>query len=123
MSARITSALIAGAMLVIGICAWAQMVAPDTVPAVAPAMGASVAPAVAPAEAPAVAPAMATAMTCQQMMDQEKPLVAQMTDSTQMARAQKHMSMAQTDLDAGRMHRCENQMKKVMKLTTGDQTP
>jgi hypothetical protein len=66
---------------------------------------------------------MAATMTCRQMMAQQKPLVAQMTDSAQMAMAKKHTKMAQTDLAAGKMHSCENQMKQVMKLTAGGQTP
>ena len=58
-----------------------------------------------------------SSMTCQQMMDKAKPMVEQMTDQKQMAKAQKEMAKAQTDLDKGKEKTCKMRMKKVMDMS------
>jgi len=55
-------------------------------------------------------------MTCQQMMDKAKPMVDQMSDQKKMAMAQKQMTEAQTDMNAGKMSDCKKHMEKVMKM-------
>jgi hypothetical protein len=88
MSVRMTTSLITSAMLVTGMTALAQSPSTDNAPA----------------------------MTCQQSMDKAKPMVAQVTDATKMAEAQKHMSMAQSAWDAGKTPGCESEMKQVMQI-------
>ena len=88
MSIRITTTLIAGALLVAGLPVMAQAPAADD----------------------------AAAMTCQQMMDKTKPMVAQMTDATKMASAQKEVTLAQADLDSGNQQGCAKHMKEAMKM-------
>jgi hypothetical protein len=58
----------------------------------------------------------ASSGSCQQMMDKAKPRVAQMSDATKMAKAEKHMTTAQSNLDAGKTAGCESEMKQVMQL-------
>ncbi len=88
MSIRITTTLIAGALLVAGLPALAQAPAADDAPA----------------------------MSCQQMMDKTKPMVAQMTDATKMASAQKEVTLAQADLDSGNQQGCAKHMKEAMRM-------
>jgi hypothetical protein len=87
MNTRIMTALLASAAMLTGFSALAQTAAPDD-----------------------------SSMTCQQMMDKAKPMVSQMSDQKKMAQAQKEMTKAQTDSDAGKMKTCKMRMKKVMKL-------
>jgi hypothetical protein len=119
-----TTAIVASAMLLAGMAASAQ--APGTDPATP---GTTATPAnsgtpgtngmpgsSAPSSNSATSGNGATMGSCQQMMDNAKPRVAQMSDATKMAAAQKHMTTAQTNLDAGKTSGCESEMKQVMQL-------
>jgi hypothetical protein len=95
-----TTSLIASAMLLAGMAASAQAPGTDTA-----TPGTTATPS-----------NSATTGSCQQMMDTAKPRVAQMSDATKMAAAEKHMTTAKSNLDAGKAAGCESEMKQVMQL-------
>ena len=92
MNIRITTAFFASALMLTGLSAVAQTTTTDN------------------------SSTESHSMTCQQMMDKAKPMVDQMSDQKKMATAQKHMTEAQTDMNAGKMADCKKQMEKVMKM-------
>jgi hypothetical protein len=100
MKTRMTTSLIAGAMLLAGMAVSAQTAVTES----------------ASPGSNSVPGTSASSDSCQQMMDKAKPRVAQMSDATKMARAEKHMTTAQSNLDAGKTAGCESEMKQVMQL-------
>ena len=92
MNTRITTAVIASALLLTGLSALAQT----------------------PSDHSAMS---SNSMTCQQMMDKAKPMVEQMSDQKMMEKAHQEMTEAQTAMDAGKMKSCKMHMSKVMKMT------